>query len=234
MIAEARLADGTLAQIWPLYPEDRAALRDGYEQLSTDARYHRFLASVPHLSDALLDHLVDEVDGVDHVALALVVIDEDHQGVPVGVARIIRYREDPTAADVAVTVLDEWQGRGVATALLDELMRQRPPGVTELVTTVTADNEASLAMLRRLGPTTTTPAGINRLDVVVDLGHLGPAIPSPTNPTLTPTGLENRDVRDHHHSPARTVARSGDVGPPDAARPDRCDPELGGVPLPGR
>ena len=94
---------------------------------------------MPHLSDAQLDHLVGEVD-VDHVALALVVIDEDHLGVPVGVARMIRYWQQPTAADVAVTVLDQWHGRGVATALLDELMRQRPAGITELVTTITADN----------------------------------------------------------------------------------------------
>ena len=177
MIAEARLADGSLALIWPLHAEDREALREGYEHLSADARFHRFLAAVPHLSDTLLDHLVDEVDGVDHVALALVVIDEDHRGEPVGVARMIRYSERPTAADVAVTVLDEWQGRGVATALLDELMRQRPVGVTQIVTTVTSDNEASLAMLRRLGETTTTPAGINRLDVVVDLPHPDPDEP---------------------------------------------------------
>lgn len=185
MIAEARLADGSLALIWPLHPEDREALREGYEQLSADARYHRFLAPVPHLSDELLDHLVDEVDGVDHVALALVAVDDDHLGVPVGVARMIRYRQRPTAADVAVTVLDEWQGRGVATALLAELMRQRPAGVTEIVTTVAADNDASLAMLRRLGETTTTPAGINRLDVVVEL------------PLPPPEDTGDRDVRDH-------------------------------------
>ncbi len=76
----------------------------------------------------MLDHLVDEVDGVDHVALALVAVDRDGVGVPAGVARMIRYRDRPTAADVAVTVFDEWQGRGVATALLDELLRQRPAG----------------------------------------------------------------------------------------------------------
>jgi RimJ/RimL family protein N-acetyltransferase len=180
MITEARLADGTLALVLPLHPEDREALRDGYEQLSADARYHRFLAPVPHLNDDLLDHLVDDVDGVDHVALALVVVDEDHVGVPVGVARTIRYRQNPTAADVAVTVLDAWQGRGVATALLAELMRQRPVGVTELITTVAADNEASLAMLRRLGRTTTAPAGINRLDVVVDLTVPDDPHPAPT------------------------------------------------------
>lgn len=169
MIAEARLRDGTPALIWELLPCDREALRTGYEQLSAETRFHRFLTGVPHLTSALLDHLVDEVDNVDHVALALVVLDDDGVGTPAGVGRIIRYRDRPTVADLAVTVMDEWQGRGVATALLQELLRRRPEGVTQIATTVAADNTASLAMLRRLGPTTETLGETPRVDVVVDL-----------------------------------------------------------------
>lgn len=169
MFTEARLAEGTRAFIWPLLPEDREALREGYEGLSAQSRNRRFLSSVPHLTDSMLDHLVDDVDGIDHVALAFVVLDDDNLGTPVGVARMIRYTDRPTEADLAVTVLDDWQGRGVATALLRELVRERPAGVTRIVTTVAADNAASLAMLRRLGETTVTPAGIDRLDVVVEL-----------------------------------------------------------------
>jgi RimJ/RimL family protein N-acetyltransferase len=169
LFAEARLRDGTEALIWELLPSDREALRQGYEQLSVPARHHRFLAAVPHLTDAMLDVLVGEVDGIDHVALVLVVLDENHDGEPVGVARMVRYPEQPDAADVAVTVLDQWQGRGVATALLEELVRRRPEGVTRLVTVVAADNPASVAMLRRLGRTTVTLAGSGLLDVEVDL-----------------------------------------------------------------
>ena len=168
-MTEATLAEGTRAVILPILPMDRESLREGYESLSPLSRNHRFLASVPHLTDAMLHHLVDDVDGINHVALALVVLDEHNVGTPVGVARMIRYTDRPTEADLAVTVLDDWQGHGVATALLSELMRERPVGVTRIVTTVAADNAASLAMLRRLGPTTATPAGIDRLDVVVDL-----------------------------------------------------------------
>ena len=169
MISEARLPEGTRAFLWPVLPIDRETLRAAYEDLSPESRNRRFLSSVPHLTEAMLDHLAGEVDGVDHVALALVVLDEDNVGTPVGVARMIRYRDRPTDADLAVTVLDPWQGRGVATALLPELLRQRPGGVRRIVTTVAADNTASLAMLRRLGEVTVTPAGIDRLDVVVDL-----------------------------------------------------------------
>ena len=179
MITEAILADGSRALIEPLLPEDREALRHGYLQLSAESRDGRFLAGVPRLTDSMLDHLVDEVDGVDHVALTLAVAD-DEGGSPVAVGRIIRYAERPSEADLAVTVADSWQGRGVATALLTALVRQRPAGVTRIVTTVAADNAASLAMLRRLGETTATPTGANTVDVVVDLDPPDPPDPATT------------------------------------------------------
>ena len=185
MITEARLRDGTRALIWELLPQDREAMREGYETLSEETRYHRFLTGVPHLTPPLLDHLVDDVDGIDHVALGLVALDADGAGVPVGVARMIRYSDRPTAADVAVTVLDDWQARGVATALLTELVRRRPVGVTHLVTTIAADNEPALAMMRRLGPTTVTGSDTPRLDVVVEL-------PPETAPTEAPTPREQQ------------------------------------------
>ena len=169
MATELTLPDGRRAIAWSVMPEDRAAIREGYEQLSPESRYHRFLTGVPHLTDQLLDHLVGEVDGVDHVALVLFVINDLNEGVPAGIARVIRYEKDPTSADVAVTVAEEWRGQGVAGTLLEELMRERPEGVTRLVTTVAADNPASLRMLERLGATTVSEAGTGRLDVVVEL-----------------------------------------------------------------
>jgi len=181
---ELRLRDGTHAIAWSLLPGDREALREIYETLSPETQFHRFLAPVPHLTESMLDHLVDEVDGVDHVARVMFVLEDGvdgEVGVPAGVARMIRYSEDPTAADVAVTVVDMYQGRGVATALLAELMRHRPKGIERLVTEVAADNPASLAMLRRLGPTTVERDGINMLKVVVDL----PPVPEEPEPTET-------------------------------------------------
>lgn len=171
MATEAWLRDGTPALIWSVLPEDREAIREGYARLSERSRYHRFLATVPHLTDRLLDRLVDDVDGIDHVALVLFALGDD-ASVPAGIARIIRYPGRADVADVAVTVVDEWQGRGVATALLHQLMRERPAGVTRLETTLAAENDASAAMLRRLGRMTVTGAGSGRLDVRVDLPDL--------------------------------------------------------------
>lgn len=159
MATELRLPDGTRAVTWSLLPDDREELAHGYELLDEQSKYDRFLAVVPHLNERLLHHLVDEVDGVDHVALVLFVLDGDDVGRPAGVARIIRYPDDPGTADVAVTVLPAYRGRGVASALLDRLLAERPVGVQRILTEVAAENVASLRMLQRLGPTHVEPEG---------------------------------------------------------------------------
>lgn len=168
-LTAVHLRDGTEAVVVPLLPANREALQHEYEHLSPETRFGRFLSAVPELSDGMLDRLVGDVDGVDHVALVLLILTEDGTELPLGLARIVRYPDDPTAADVAVTVVDEWQGRGVATALLEVLMRQRPPGVERIVTVIEASNTASLAMLRRLGEVEVSQPESGTRRVVVEL-----------------------------------------------------------------
>lgn len=177
MPQQVRLRDGTNAWAWPLLRTDRARLVEEFEKLSPEARRSRFLAPVSHLSDSMLKHLVDDVDGVDHVCLVLFAeVEPDHYD-PVGIARMVRYSQLPHAADLAVTVRDDWHGRGVASALLDVLMRKRPEGVTHVITEVACDNPASLAMLRRLGPVRLHDTGQGVYDVEVDLDGSGPFVP---------------------------------------------------------
>jgi RimJ/RimL family protein N-acetyltransferase len=185
---ELRLRDGTAAIVWSLLPSDREALREAYEHLSPESQFHRFLTPVPHLTEAMLDHLVDEVDGIDHVARVLFVLDDNKTGYPAGIARMIRYADEPTAADVAVTVADEYQGRGVASALLQELLRHRLEGVERIDTMVAGDNPASLAMLSRLGQTTVSSEGLNMLRVIVELPPEPDPEPKPDPPDDSPQG----------------------------------------------
>jgi RimJ/RimL family protein N-acetyltransferase len=164
---EAVLADGTPALIWSLLDSDAEMLRRGYAQLSPASRRSRFLTELPELSDGLLRVLVDSVDGVDHVAVVLVALPPGGGAQPVGVARLVRYPDEPAVADVAVTVLDAWQGRGVGAALMAAVLDRRPRGVSRLRTTVAADNRASLAMLRRVGRTDVRREGGGVLTVEV-------------------------------------------------------------------
>jgi len=125
---ELVLRDGTRAFVWPLLPTDAETLRDGFRRLSADSRRRRFLTSLAALNDATIRLLVAGVDGVHHVALILVAVPAGGIERPVGVARLVLDPADPTTADVAFTVADEWQGRGVGNVLATALMvRDRLP-----------------------------------------------------------------------------------------------------------
>lgn len=150
-----RLRDGAQLVVRPIRPTDAALLTEGFDRLSADSRWFRFLGAKKELSAAELRYLSD-VDHVDHEALIAI---DAADGRAVGVARYLRLADDPRTADVAVVVVDSWHRRGVATALFTRLNdRARKAGIQRYAVTVSADNVASLGLLRRFGfdPATVT------------------------------------------------------------------------------
>ncbi len=106
--------------------------------------------------------LVDSVDGVRHIALLLIVLPPEGEEGPVGVAHLMQDPADPASADVAVTVIDDWQGHGAGAALVSALLQQRPVEVTRLRTLVAADNRASLGLLAGAGQVSSGLPGTGR------------------------------------------------------------------------
>src|SRR6202008_3621924 len=74
-------------------------------------------------------------------------------GCGVGIARYIRDADDPQAAEIAVTIVDEWQGRGLGTELLSRLSDlARQAGIRRFTALVSAENPASAGVLRTRAP----------------------------------------------------------------------------------
>ena len=163
------LQDGTPAMLWPLLPTDAGTLRDVFRRLSPGSRRHRFLQVLDQLDDPMIRLLVDSVDGVHHIALLLIVLPPEGEEELIGVAHLVQDPADPATADIAVTVVDDWQGRGAGTALVAALMQRRPAAVTRLRTLVAAGNRASLALLARAGRVSPGLPERGVLDVTVDL-----------------------------------------------------------------
>ncbi len=163
------LQDGTPAMIWPLLPTDAETLRDVFRRLSPGSRHHRFLQVLDQLDDPMIRLLVDSVDGVHHIALLLIVLPPEGEEELIGVAHLVQDPADPATADIAVTVVDDWQGRGAGTALGSALLARRPAAVTRLRTLVAADNRASLALLARAGRVSSGLPERGVLDVTVEL-----------------------------------------------------------------
>jgi RimJ/RimL family protein N-acetyltransferase len=166
---EFLLRDGTPAMIWPLLPTDAETLRDMFRRLSPDSRRRRFLQVLNQLDGPMIGLLVESVDGVHHIALLLIALPPGGKEEPIAVARLLQYSDDPATADIAVTVVDDWQGQGVGGVLVSALMERRPAAVRRLRTIVLADNRASLALLARTGRMSSGLPERGVLDVTVEL-----------------------------------------------------------------
>jgi RimJ/RimL family protein N-acetyltransferase len=148
VLRRVRIRDGTELVIRPIAPSDAGALRAGFERLSLESRYERFLSPMDHMSTAMVRYFTD-VDHHDHEAL--VAFDPSDDARMIAVARYVR--EDGGAAEAAVTVADDWHGRGLGTAMLDALAeRARAEGVKRFTAYVLARNEEMIDLLFRLGP----------------------------------------------------------------------------------
>lgn len=122
-------------------------LEEAFARLSEESRRLRFLTAKPTLTRAELDYLT-HVDGHNHEALGAI---DPLTGDGVGIGRWVRDRDDSSRAEVAVTVADEWQGRGVGTILLEHLSdRARDEGIKTFTALVAADNLNMQRLLERL------------------------------------------------------------------------------------
>jgi GNAT superfamily N-acetyltransferase len=143
-----RLPDGGEIVIRAIEPRDVRDLRAGFERLSAVSRYRRFLTEIDHLTPHQLDYLT-HVDHTDHEALVAVAV---ATGEGVGTARFVRDPGDGTTAEVAVVVADDWQGRGVGSALLERLAaRARATGIERFSARMIAGNECARRLLAHLG-----------------------------------------------------------------------------------
>ena len=141
-----QLADGTSLEIRPIRPSDKALLAAGLTKLSETSIQRRFLGPKPKLSAAELRYLT-EVDGFDHYAIVAAAPQWD--GDIVASARWVRLAGDPFAAEAAIVVCDDLQGKGLGKLLARMLAdAARDRGIRRIHATMLSDNPPALALMR--------------------------------------------------------------------------------------
>ena len=143
------LAGGRVAHLRALLPGDVRAEQAFFNGLSLDSRHQRFHFGLRELSPALLKLLTD-VDQRLHRAW---VVEAEEPGLPViADARYVRDPAQPTTAEFALAVADDWQGRGLGRRLVAHLIGEaRRQGVQRLYGEVLAENRRMLALMRESG-----------------------------------------------------------------------------------
>jgi RimJ/RimL family protein N-acetyltransferase len=145
------LRDGTRVSIRPIRPEDAPRLQALFTRLSPTSIYLRFLGYRKMPSDEEARSLA-EVDYHNRMAFVAFVESELEERI-IGVARYAAVENAvPRAAEAAVVVEDEYQGRGLGTILLKRLVDYaREDGVHSLWATVHRNNAQILRFVKRSG-----------------------------------------------------------------------------------
>ena len=129
-----------------LTPDDSVAVADMFLRMSDESRRRRFLSAKPYLTEKDLSYFTE----VDHATCeAVAALDQD--GRIIGVAQYAA-RQPGGTADIAVVVVDEYQGRGIGRALTGAIMRcARANGYSRLVATTLWENAAARALFADFG-----------------------------------------------------------------------------------
>ncbi len=182
-----RLADGARVIVRPIGEEDAEGFAHAFTRLSDESRRRRFLSATPRLSARALTYLT-AVDHDQHVALVAV---EPESGEILGSVRYVRIAE--RHAELAIEVIDDWQGRGLGRALLEAISAHaHANGLTRFTALVAADNRPMQHALKRAVVTVDVDHGA--LEYVLDVDALAPAprrspgIRSTPAPATTPSG----------------------------------------------
>jgi acetyltransferase len=158
---------GTRLYVRQVRSDDKDIIAKAWLELSQESQRRRFLAPKPRLTAGDLRYLT-EIDGHDHLALIALHADEPHR--LVAVARYVRLTDDPETAEVAVTVADSMQGKGIGKrlgVLLADEARGR--GIKRFSAAILSDNAPALRLMSAMGRRLDSRTHNGVRDLVTDL-----------------------------------------------------------------
>ncbi len=150
LIDRVTLADARSVTVRPVLPQDADALQAFVQRLSPTSRHQRFHMGVQTLPETVL-RAFTELDYANHLGLLAEVFDDAQGQTVVADARFVRRADEPVA-DLAIAVADDWQGVGLGSYLIAQMLRSARAGALEAVEAdVVAANQTMLRMLARFG-----------------------------------------------------------------------------------
>lgn len=144
------LPGGQVVHLRAIRPGDRDRLREEFLKLSTASVRDRFFSVKLDLTPKELTFLT-EVDFEHHVAL-VAELEDGSELAPVAVGRLVRVTDLPDHSEIAITVTDEMQGKGIGKIVLRHLLDcANTLGIRHVDASVLAENTRMLTLIRKSG-----------------------------------------------------------------------------------
>jgi RimJ/RimL family protein N-acetyltransferase len=160
------LRDGRSIEIRALRPDDETQMLAALSRTSQQSLYRRFFGVKKGFSEREKAFFLN-VNFTDHVALAATIRQSDGTAI-VGGARYVVAA--PGIAEVAFTVIDDFQGKGIGSALMRHLvLLAKRASLKQLIADVLPDNTAMMNVFRRCGLPVATTKVKGAIHVEIDI-----------------------------------------------------------------
>lgn len=160
------LRDGHRVEIRALKPADRPALEAAVDKTSPQSLYRRFFAVRTAFTEDQANFFVN-VDFKTHIAL-IAVVEDDGRPIIVGGGRYVLVAD--RKAEVAFTIIDAYQGKGVGTLLLRHLTAiAKEAGLRQFVAEVLSENAPMLKLFEKSGLPMSVQREADIVHVTLDL-----------------------------------------------------------------
>lgn len=147
---ETSLSDGRAVCLRTIRPSDEQNIREGIMEMSDRSRYLRFFSAFREPPDSIVKRL-SAVDGHNHIGWGAILLDGALYP-PIGAAHAIRIDGSPDTAELAVALLDDYHGFGLArmliAAVLVDCAREM---LLSLEMEIMSENRAAARLLKQLG-----------------------------------------------------------------------------------
>ena len=137
-------------RLGPVLPSNKIQISRSLKDLSRESIRNRFMGSKKEFSTKELAYLT-ELDGKNHFALGLEESTDSHRGV--AIARMVRSSSDPVEAEIAITIIDDYQHMGLGSFLMNLIvLAASERNVERLSFTFLPQNEAISRLIHKVGP----------------------------------------------------------------------------------
>jgi len=147
---ETRLSDGRAVCLRTIRPSDEARIRNGIAAMSDRSRYLRFFSAFRTAPESIVKRL-SAVDGHDHIGWGAILLDGAEYP-PIGAAHVIRSDDISEHGELAIAVLDQYQGFGLAPMLIAAVLLDcLDEGIVRLDMQMLAENRAASKLVTHMG-----------------------------------------------------------------------------------
>lgn len=152
-------------QIGAVLPSYRRDFVEGLHELSVNSIRNRFHGIKKEFSEQELNYLT-QFDGINHFAIGL--RNEKNEGI--AVARMVKSSSESLEAEVAITIIDKYQHKGLGTLLYQCIaLAAYERGIETLIIDLLDQNEGMLRLAGKVGKITRKMRYLDTLTLYIHL-----------------------------------------------------------------